>query len=150
VSILRAIGGYCPGVEKAIAQNAIEPEQAVSVLSVLRATDSYDKYSAQSLDYLMSNYITRLPKRSTTGARQRMICLAFPKDMQARVRQEFSRAYTSNREFKQLFIQRVERTLGITSDHLSMFNLSHSDVPRTMARMHRRERGSRLVEELGL
>jgi hypothetical protein len=150
VCILRAIGGYCPGVERAIAEKIIEPEQAVSVLSVLRATDSYDKYSAKSLDHLMSNYITRLPKRSKAGARQPMVCLEFPKDMQSRVRQEFARAYTSNQEFKQLFIKRVERTLGITSDHLSMFNLSHSDVPRTMARMHRKERGSRLEDELGM
>jgi hypothetical protein len=150
VPILRAIGGHCPGVELSMTEGSIEPEKAVSVLNVVRATDSYKKYSPEALDGLMSYYITRLPKRNKAGAVQPMVCLEFPKDMQARVRQEFSRAYEANHEFKRLFIKRIERTPGITSDHLSMFDLSHKDVPRTMARMHRRERGSRLVDEMGL
>lgn len=150
IQILRSIGGHCPGVESSMTKTALEPEKAFSVLSVVRATDSYRKYSPEALDGLMSYYITRLPKRNRAGAVQPMACLEFPKDVQARVRQEFSRAYETNHGFKQLFVKRIEKTLGITSDHLSMFDLSHQDVPRTMARMHRKERGSRLIDEMGL
>jgi hypothetical protein len=150
IPLLRSIGGHCPGVESLIKKSALEPEKAFSVLSVVRATDSYRKYSPEALDGLMSYYITRLPKRNRAGAMQPMACLEFPKDVQARVRQEFSRAYETNYGFKQLFVKRIEKTLGITSDHLSMFDLSHQDVPRTIARMHRKERGSRLMDEMGL
>lgn len=150
IPILRSIGGHCPGVEISMMKTALEPEKAFSVLSVVRATDSYKKYSPEALDGLMSYYITRLPKRNRAGAVQPMACLEFPKDVQARVRQEFSRAYETNHGFKQLFVKRIEKTFGITSDHLSMFDLSHQDVPRTMARMHRKERGSRLIDEMGL
>lgn len=150
INILRAIGGHCLGAEFAAVEEVIEPEKVLSLLRVIWTTDSYKKYSAEALVNLMSFYIDRLPLRVRDGSTRPMDCLELTTDMKERARAEFGRAYIENPGFKALFIERIEKTEGLTADHLSLFCLRPDDIPGAMKRLHRKDRGSLLEDELGL
>lgn len=150
VKILTSIGGHCPGAEYAILNDTVEPENVLSLLRMLSALDCYDKYAADSLVKLMSFYVDRVPTLGDDGAQRSLTILEMTGDMRERARLEFSRAYEANPEFKVKFIEKVEGMRGLTHEHLKLFSLSGVDLPRTMARTSRKDRGSLLEDELGL
>jgi hypothetical protein len=150
IKILAVIGGHCPGAEFAIIDTVIEPENVLGILSVLSATDSYGKYTADALVKLMSYYVERLPMTCETGVASPLSFLELTTDMKDRSRLEFKRAYEKHPEFKASFIKKVEQMEGLSLEHLHMFSLSGTDIPKTMSRTSRKDRGNLLEDELGI
>lgn len=147
IKILAAIGGHCPGAEDAILNQEIEPENVLALLRALSSLDCYENYSEDSLVKLMSYYVDRLPMM---GQEQPLDFLELTGDMRERARMEFKRAYDANPAFKQKFIEKVETLKGLTHEHLRLFSLSGMDLPKTMARTSRRDRGRLIEDEIGL
>lgn len=150
IKILTSIGGHCPGAEYVILNETIEPENVLAILSMLSALDCYDRYSEDGLVNLMSYYVDRLPSNGKDGLQQPLTCLEMTGDMRERARLEFKRAYETNPAFKTKFIEKVETMEGLTHEHLRLFSLSGMDLPKTMTRTSRKDRGSLLSDELGL
>jgi len=150
IKILTSIGGHCPGAEYAINNEEIEPENVLAILRMLYSLDCYEKYSEECLVKLMSFYVDRLPTIGKDGAQQPLTCLEMTGDMRERARLEFKRAYEMNPAFKAKFIEQVETMEGLTHEHLKLFSLSGIDLPKTMTRTSRKDRGSLLTDELGL
>lgn len=150
IKILTSIGGHCPGAEYAILNSTVEPEHVLALLRMLSALDCYDKYTEDSLVTLMSYYVDRLPMAGQDNIQQPLAILEMTSDMRERARLEFERAYETNPGFKQKFIEKVESMEGLTHEHLRLFSLSGMDLPKTMARTSRKDRGYLLEDELGL
>lgn len=150
VKILASIGGHCPGAEYALANETIEPENALAVLRMMSALDCYDRYSEDCLVKLMSYYIDRLPTMGPDGILKPLELLEMTGDVRERARLEFRRAYETNPAFKVKFIEKVETLEGLTPEHLRIFSLSGTDLPKTMTRTSRKDRANMLEDELGL
>ena len=150
IKILTSIGGHCPGAEYVVLNEPIEPENVLAILGMLSSLDCYDRYSEDCLVNLMSYYVDRLPTTGKDGLQQPLTCLEMTGDLRDRARLEFKRAYETNPAFKTKFIEKVETMEGLTHEHLRLFSLSGMDLPKTMTRTSRKDRGSLLSDELGL
>lgn len=150
INLLQSIGGHCPGAEMAILEQSVEPENVLSLLKTIWSTDSYSKYTPEALVNLMSYYVDRLPMREVDGTTLPLNFLELTSDMKSRARQEFNRAYQENADFKEQFIERIQCLNGLTFEHLDVFGLGPEDIPLLMAKMHHKDRGSMLENELGI
>ncbi|MBI6885839.1 hypothetical protein [Pseudomonas putida] len=150
INLLQSIGGHCPGAELAILEQYVEPENVLSLLKAIWNTDSYCKYTPEALVNLMSYYVDRLPLREIDGTTLPLNFLELTSDMKSRARQEFNRAYQENADFKDKFIERIQCLNGLTFEHLDVFGLGPEDIPLLMAKMHHKDRGSMLEDELGI
>lgn len=150
ISLLQSIGGHCPGAELAIIEQSIEPENVLSLLKTVWSTNSYSKYTPEALVNLMSYYVDRLPLREVDGTTLPLNFLELTSDMKSRARLEFNRAYQENTDFKDKFIERIQYLSGLTFEHLDVFGLGPEDIPLLMAKMHHKDRGIMLEDELGI
>lgn len=150
VYLLQAIGGYSPAAENAILDERFETDKRFPLISMIYNMDVFGKYSAKSLDKLMSFYILRIPLRRADGTLEEAVMLELTSDMKALAKKEFTRAFEVNDKFKTLFKKRLENTAGLTSEHILVFGLDPLEIPKIIGRMHATDKGIFLEDKLGL